>query len=87
MVDSTVVPPKVFPINLFDQPELFLQAEMLAILLQTDESLNYRINAFKAKNNEQIRNLASYCTQYLDKLHTINGTLFMEDRRVVDVTK
>ena len=58
-----------------------------AILIETDKNLNYRFTALTAENNEQLRNLASYCTQYLDKLRTINGTLFFEDRMVVEVTK
>ena len=76
----------MFPINLFDQPEFF-DAEMVAILIKTDESWNYIVKALKVKNNEQIGNLASYFTQYLDKLHTINSTFFLEHIMVVDVTK
>ena len=79
---TSVILPEMFSVTLFELAE-FLDAKFVAILTKVNKILKNFFEALKISSFYQIRGLGPCFTNYLDKLHTSYGKLFLDDKMVM----
>ena len=72
--EKWLISTEMFAVALFEWPEFF-DAEFIAIVTKADEILDCILEALQSNKLNKMRDFGSYFTNYLDKLHTLNGIL------------